>query len=750
MYQYSNSLIRQFPSLVTGNASVGIQATVYVGETNTKASLFEVNGTTPKSNPVTTDGKGFYSFSVADGDYRIVFSSSQFATLRISVLDGAKIREEFDDLVASNLAFRNEQQAAYDAFVLSQGWDQVGTFAAGFTFTSPNQVGQDVDGNWWRWNGALPKTVTAGTLPSSDVNYKLVGDGVLRSDLAAGTADVGGINSGSISYPVSDISELLTAPKIAGRSYAVTSYHSGWSALNKSPTGGGRFVWQALRPKSQHNGGTVIAPEAAFPADWSNETQKASWFSFTTTGNGCFVRIDTDKINVMDFGAKGEYNSGTLTGANDAKSWQKAIDVATELGIEATSAGLKESFIAEGIFITCAFDGSNTVLYCKGSVIGSGNYAVYIQANKTVGTGSLLGNTRIITPQIRNVDKPIAGWAGQSHGLTMNNCDSCHIDVKRGIVGFVFGFYVTSYTGAAGTAYNDIYLGRIVLCQYGLLLQPNGTGYVNENNFYSGKIGDTVADRSLAYLTILPPTGQGFGGPNANKFYGLTVEDGGAGTLANHIVLGGSLNMFIGTRFEFIGAVGKILVWREDGNDPTGNLFIGGYSYGEYTVTATTGAPSSTNKFKDVGRAADIDGRFQPIYGAVVPGGIIPYQRLYSSGRNLHNAAPSDTDWLYQLTNGGGVQTKNDAAANAQVQIAGDRIYAGTGAADINAAPFIKERNGGIGTEGFDLVAGTGAWNSGHLRLGANHLWVDATGDLRIKSSAPTSDTDGVVVGAQS
>lgn len=185
MYQYSNSLIRQFPSAVTGNAAVGVQATVYVGETGALASLFESNGTTPKSNPVTTDAKGFYSFSLADGDYRIVFSSSQFATLRISVLDGAQIREDFEDLVASNLAFRNEQQAAYDTFVLSQGWDQVGTFAVGFTYTSPNQVGQDVDGNWWRWNGSLPKTVTAGALPSSDANYKLVGDGVLRSDLAA-------------------------------------------------------------------------------------------------------------------------------------------------------------------------------------------------------------------------------------------------------------------------------------------------------------------------------------------------------------------------------------------------------------------------------------------------------------------------------------------------------------------------------------------------------------------------------------
>jgi hypothetical protein len=43
-----------------------------------------------------------------------------------------------------------------------------------------------------------------------------------------------------------------------------------------------------------------------------------------------------------------------------------------------------------------------------------------------------------------------------------------------------------------------------------------------------------------------------------------------------------------------------------------------------------------------------------------------------------------------------------------------------------------------------------GAWNSGHLVLGAWHLWVDSTGDLRMNSGAPTSDTDGTVVGAQS
>jgi len=43
-----------------------------------------------------------------------------------------------------------------------------------------------------------------------------------------------------------------------------------------------------------------------------------------------------------------------------------------------------------------------------------------------------------------------------------------------------------------------------------------------------------------------------------------------------------------------------------------------------------------------------------------------------------------------------------------------------------------------------------GGYNTGHLVLGAYHLWVDSTGDLRMKNSAPTSDTDGSIVGTQS
>jgi hypothetical protein len=41
------------------------------------------------------------------------------------------------------------------------------------------------------------------------------------------------------------------------------------------------------------------------------------------------------------------------------------------------------------------------------------------------------------------------------------------------------------------------------------------------------------------------------------------------------------------------------------------------------------------------------------------------------------------------------------------------------------------------------------AWNGSRFVLGSYNFWVDSSGRLRIKSSAPTSDTDGTVVGTQ-
>lgn len=44
---------------------------------------------------------------------------------------------------------------------------------------------------------------------------------------------------------------------------------------------------------------------------------------------------------------------------------------------------------------------------------------------------------------------------------------------------------------------------------------------------------------------------------------------------------------------------------------------------------------------------------------------------------------------------------------------------------------------------------GQSGWDKGHPLIQAHHLWVDATNQLRIKGSAPASDTDGSMVGTE-
>lgn len=47
------------------------------------------------------------------------------------------------------------------------GWVIKGLFASGFTFETASDLGQDANGDLWRYTGTLPFTVTAGTVPSS-------------------------------------------------------------------------------------------------------------------------------------------------------------------------------------------------------------------------------------------------------------------------------------------------------------------------------------------------------------------------------------------------------------------------------------------------------------------------------------------------------------------------------------------------------------------------------------------------------
>jgi hypothetical protein len=51
---------------------------------------------------------------------------------------------------------------------------------------------------------------------------------------------------------------------------------------------------------------------------------------------------------------------------------------------------------------------------------------------------------------------------------------------------------------------------------------------------------------------------------------------------------------------------------------------------------------------------------------------------------------------------------------------------------------------------GVSIGCASSLWSNEPLKLGSYTLWVDSTGDLRIVSGSPASDTDGAIVGTQS
>ena len=82
-------------------------------------------------------------------------------------------------------------------------------------------------------------------------------------------------------------------------------------------------------------------------------------------------------------------------------------------------------------------------------------------------------------------------------------------------------------------------------------------------------------------------------------------------------------------------------------------------------------------------------------------------------------------------------QNGNGTALSIDTEVANDGVAMTIAVAGTSPQPFTVYRN--------DDVTGNTV-----LRLGSGYVWVDATGDLRISATQPTSDTGGTVVGTQS
>lgn len=284
MQKFNGSLIRQFPSSVTGNAAAGVQVTVKIAGGNTLAALYatdNIAGAT-LSNPLTTDSKGFYSFYATDGKYTLEFNNG-YPSLAVQLIDAVGLVGEFNSAILNT------------GYVLADDG-----FTAGYTITQRNEI-LLFDGEWYRWDGVLPKTVPAASSPSttggiSSGAWVSVGDAALRNDLAAtiSTALVGGVEAGELGQNY--LTRKVFAPLLTSNSASANS------AILQS-----KIDYANEQLDAGFNGGLVVCmPEGSF--DFEGVEIKRGMAGLAGAG------ITATVLNLVGDNKKGLYCKATETG----------------------------------------------------------------------------------------------------------------------------------------------------------------------------------------------------------------------------------------------------------------------------------------------------------------------------------------------------------------------------------------------------------------------------------------------------
>jgi hypothetical protein len=155
------------------------------------------------------------------------------------------------------------------------------------------------------------------------------GDPTLSTDLA-NTTDLakGAAMVGRGAVTLYNVVEFQTAKRATDLNYQVRGYHPG------TTYGGGLFRYDATKPKSAHNGGTVISPTVP----WDGTQGALANFldgvgEADPSGMGCFVRDHGFQVYVSWFGAKGDavrpsasVPDAEISGTNDTASFAAARD----------------------------------------------------------------------------------------------------------------------------------------------------------------------------------------------------------------------------------------------------------------------------------------------------------------------------------------------------------------------------------------------------------------------------------------
>ena len=200
------------------------------------------------------------------------------------------------------------------------------------------------------------------------------------------------------------------------------------------------------------------------------------------------------------------------------------------------------------------------------------------------GTAIMIGDadpSYRITGNIKVYNTNADNWATVSTGVMIQNCNECNIRIDKA-ENFRVGVYMHGLSN--GCAYNQITLGRIVDNQFGLYLNADATGWVNENIFYGGRFThfqahtDFTGSRHVMIVDCTNPV-------DNNRFICPSFESAAGRHPSHYFYCNGTSNYLLFPRNEGTPTVIPFYISAAGIN----NVIKGGYGFSGYTQLTDLG-----------------------------------------------------------------------------------------------------------------------------------------------------------------
>lgn len=408
-----------------------------------------------------------------------------------------------------------------------------------------------------------------------------------------------------------------------------------------------------------------------------------------TGASGAWIRECNGVINPKWFGATGDGKTDDSNAINNALS----------------SGGDTVYFPAGTYHIenSIEIDGKVNVVAAKGAQIevGVGLRKGVLVGKSTLHQGVIRGLRVVAEGRSSDHDSGVTDY-----GFEFLNCaQASYYDLEARW--FRFPFHFNAQNGKR-VSYVDFFNPQAIGGYRNITRQVAGTGFTNDINFFGGRCFPSASTETHAYID----------GGNHIRFYGTRMEGSGA-ACKQAVYDNGHSNVYSDCRTE------------------------GTWSANDYVI----GSDAIYTNIRAVN-----------LYATVTDGGLNSFIQTGLEG-SKHEIGIGDRQVLNLVRTGVNVTSNNpmlrlkdENSSSGQsygCEVRLGRAYAGTGytfrgVSDSDGAELFYSNQSGHTYTARCFEQGQSSWNVGSFKHGAYHEWYDGNGAKRVKSSAPSAETDGV------